>query len=511
MSDWASGYVTDIDYTYGYYAELNPARIRLAFLNAGLAFPNIGSACELGFGQGLSTNIHAAASTTTWVGTDFNPSQAAFAQEMAAASGSTAKLYYQAFTEFCSRTDLPDFDYIALHGIWSWISDENRRVIVDFIGRKLKAGGVLYVSYNTLPGWAAFAPLRHLMSQHFEVMGATGTGTQKRLAEALEFASDLLASEPLYAHANPSMAARFEKVKKQDPNYLAHEYFNQHWKPIYFSEMADWLAPARVTFACSANYLDALDMINLKSEQQAFLKGIQNARFGQTVRDFMVNQQFRKDYWVKGARLLSPLEQMEGLNAHRIILASSREDVPLKITGALGEANMDEKVYNTILDAISDYKPLRLGDLARRIRSAECTEQAIIEATIVLSSSGHVMAVQDDHSIEQSQASSDKLNAYLSHKARSSEDIQHMSSPVTGGGIGIGQFGQLFLSAVKAGRKTPEECAEYTWGVYASQGKNLIKDGVTLVTPEDNLSELHIHAQSFHAKSLPVLRGLKII
>ena len=62
MSDWTAGYVADIGYTYGYYTELNPALVRLAFLNAGLAFPHMGAACELGFGQGLSTNIHAAAS-----------------------------------------------------------------------------------------------------------------------------------------------------------------------------------------------------------------------------------------------------------------------------------------------------------------------------------------------------------------------------------------------------------------------------------------------------------------
>jgi hypothetical protein len=33
--------------------------VRLAFLSTGLAFPEMGTACELGFGQGLSANIHA--------------------------------------------------------------------------------------------------------------------------------------------------------------------------------------------------------------------------------------------------------------------------------------------------------------------------------------------------------------------------------------------------------------------------------------------------------------------
>jgi len=49
-------------------------------------------------------------------------------------------------------------------------------VIVDFIRQKLKVGGVLYISYNTLPGWAAFAPMRHLMTEHAEIIGAEGTG-----------------------------------------------------------------------------------------------------------------------------------------------------------------------------------------------------------------------------------------------------------------------------------------------------------------------------------------------
>ena len=153
MTDWTGGYVADIGYTYGYYAELSPLRVKLAFLNARLALPKVGAACELGFGQGMSTNIHAAASVTKWYGTDFNPSQAGFAQRLAETFANPPQMYDEAFAEFCARPDLPDFDFICLHGIWSWVSNENRAIIVDFIRRKLKVGGVLYISYNTQPGW----------------------------------------------------------------------------------------------------------------------------------------------------------------------------------------------------------------------------------------------------------------------------------------------------------------------------------------------------------------------
>ncbi len=36
MNDWTAGYVSEIGYAYGYYAELNPLRAPLAFLHAGL-------------------------------------------------------------------------------------------------------------------------------------------------------------------------------------------------------------------------------------------------------------------------------------------------------------------------------------------------------------------------------------------------------------------------------------------------------------------------------------------
>ena len=36
MTTWTSGYVADIGYTFGYYTELNPLRLGLAFAQQGL-------------------------------------------------------------------------------------------------------------------------------------------------------------------------------------------------------------------------------------------------------------------------------------------------------------------------------------------------------------------------------------------------------------------------------------------------------------------------------------------
>jgi SAM-dependent methyltransferase len=510
MTDWTAGYVADIGYTFGYYEELNPLRVKLAFVSHGVVCPEFGTACELGFGQGMSANLHSAASVTQWYGTDFNPSQAGFAQELASVSGNRAKLYDQAFAEFANRADLPDFDYIGLHGIWSWISDENRAVIVDFIRRKLKVGGVLYISYNTQPGWAAMVPMRDLLTEHSEVMGAPGQGIVPRIDAAIAFAEKLLATNPSYAKANPQVADRVKKIKEQNRNYVAHEYFNRDWMPMSFASMGNWLAPAKLSFACSANYLDYVKALNLTAEQQALLGELPDEMFRQTVRDFMVNQQFRKDYWVKGARKLSSLEQAEGLRAQKVVLTTHRQDVSLKVNGALGEATTSEAIYNPLLNALADHKPKTLGQLEVALKEEGVNFAQLTEAIVILAATGSVAAVQNEAVIPQARKHADKLNAHLIGKARGSSEITYLASPLTGGGTAVARFEQLFLLALAQGKKQPAEWAQAVWQIVQAQGQKLVKDGKTFDTPEDNLAELTEQALVFAQKRLPILKALLI-
>ena len=511
MTNWTSGYVADIGYTYGYYHELNPNHANFAVLNAGYAPPSSVVHCELGFGQGLSVNVHAAASGATWYANDFNPSQAAFAQSLASASGADAHLTDEPFADFCNRGDLPDFDSIGLHGIWSWISDENRSIIVDFIRRKLKVGGALYISYNTQPGWAAFAPMRHLMTEHAAVMGSTGKGVVSKIDGALEFAQKLLDTNPIFVRANPSVIDRLKKVASQDKHYLAHEYFNKDWHPMHFATMSDWLSPAKISFACSAHYLDHIDAINLTAEQQTMLKEITDSTFKESVRDFMVNQQFRRDYWTKGARKLSAVEQAELIKQHKLVLISPREDISLKISGSLGEANMSEAIYAPILDLMSDHKTRSIEEIASKVKDKSVNFSQVVQAAMVLVGAGHIASVQSESQVAKAKQASAKLNETLIDRSRFSSEITFLASPVTGGGIAVNRFQQLFLFAMRNGKKEPQDWASEVWSVLSTQNQRLLKEGKTLESAEDNIQELVNQANDFARKRLPILKALEIV
>ena len=118
---------------------------------------------------------------------------------------------------------------------------------MDFARRKLKVGGVLYVSYNTFPGWTTLAPMRDLMLQHTETLGARGRGMPSLIGDALKFARELVETKPLFEQANPQVADKLEKLSEKNPHYLAHEYFNRDWAPMNFAAMARWLEPPRWT------------------------------------------------------------------------------------------------------------------------------------------------------------------------------------------------------------------------------------------------------------------------
>ena len=109
MADWTAGYTTEIDYTHGYHHELKPLAMKQALLSKRVQhrWADKLRYLELGFGQGVSLNIHAAATGGEFWGCDFNPGQAANARELGIASGANVTIQDDSFEELAARTDLP--------------------------------------------------------------------------------------------------------------------------------------------------------------------------------------------------------------------------------------------------------------------------------------------------------------------------------------------------------------------------------------------------------------------
>ncbi|MFM0739249.1 class I SAM-dependent methyltransferase [Paraburkholderia xenovorans] len=513
MSESDTGYIDEIAYTFGYCDELNPLRLRLPLLRAGLALPTVHTACELGFGHGVSVNIHAAGSSTRWYGTDFHPPHANFARQLADSAESQAQLFGEPFSEFCRRDDLPDFDFIGMHGIWSWVSDESRALIVEFIRRKLKTGGVLYLSYNTQPGWAAMLPVRELMQRHFQIGSVSGphddTGaeerTRVRIKAAVDFARAVFATQPGYALVSPLLAERVDALSGEKPNYLAHEYFNRDWHPMSFLQVNSSLAAAGLTYGGSADYRDHVDEINLNAAQCALLADIADTSLRETVRDFCVNRSLRRDYWIKSPQTINEEERDANLRAHRVILALPRASVMLKVRGALGETLLPEKLYGPILDALHSYRPMTLSGIENCVRGQGIILTQIVEAVMLLVGMGVLLNAQNDAQIRAAEPLAKRLNAAICEHACHHEEVQFLVSPVSGSGVSVPRVAQLFLLARLRHMQQPSQWAAFAESVLRATPQTGQPSGAAV-----SLADLTTKANRFAQIHLPILQALGI-
>ena len=504
-------YVTDVTYTMNYKPEINPLLINFSFLLAGIRAPIINKACELGFGQGLSLNFHAAGSAIAWYGNDFNRKHVLFAEELARASGTNCVLSPQAFRTFCARTDLPDFDFICLHGIWSWIDDENRAIIVEFLERKLNPGGVAYISYNALPGMTDVMPIRKMLSEHANLADPDQGDLTTKIENAIAFVERFLAINPKLSLSFPHMVQRLNHIKNQPRHYLAHEYFNSDWKPAHFSDLKAILEPAGLQFACSANLIDHFNDIYLNQDQIDFLNSIEDISMREGMKDSIINQQFRADYWVKDPEPLSPLDEEAELKGIRVLLQKDIENIGLEFMTYMGTASLHETICNPILAILSDYSPHSLYDIHKVVKDQGITLHQVLRVIAILIAKEDLALANSDEVIEQVRHNCERLNTYLLARGTIADDVNYMVSPLTGGGILVPNVEQLYLVGRRRKLPDPVSWMKFAWDVNYSRIGGILSGEPGSTMPDDDFGdELAAHVHQWAGEKLPILLALKI-
>ncbi len=503
---WDEGYVSEINYTYGFYGHLSPNWSNFATLikaTQPLREQGDFTYCELACGHGYTTNLLAAAYPQgKFYATDFNPSQIAGAKALAEAAGSSNVHFFDdSFQEFCQR-DLPQFDYISLHGIYSWITEQNRQAILDFLGKKLKVGGIVNISYNALPGWASAMPLRELLFRNGE---RSANGIIDRIEEALNFAGQLIESDAGYFNQNPTVKLRYEQLKEMNRHYLAHEYFCQDWHPLYFDQVVAELNVAKLQYVGSGNILDHVDAVNLSPAAQQQLSQIKDPIYREVLRDYFLNTQFRRDLFGRGVQSLTGQEQSAQLQQMRFALTVPLGNVKLNHRFPVGEVSLQETVYQPICEVLAS-APLTLGQLQQHEKTHQIHLNSLFQALVILTGIGYVHPAVADEICQQRKQSTDAFNASIKAKAFYSNDFNYLASPLIGTGVVVNRLEQIFLEA----KSQNQDLATFAWQTFSSLGQGVVKEGKLLETPEESLSHLKQLAEEFCEQRLQMLNQLGI-
>jgi 2-polyprenyl-3-methyl-5-hydroxy-6-metoxy-1,4-benzoquinol methylase len=292
-------YITDVAYTSGYYGQLAPVWLNYIAAINGYAPRQLTEGftyCELGCGNGLTTNVLAAANPDgRFWGADLNPEHITNAREVAQAGKLSNVTFLEKTFSDLLQEGLPDFDFVTLHGVWSWVSDEVRGQIKAFLRAKLKPGGIVLISYNTLPGWSAVLPMREMMLEYTRYL--PGNSLDK-VRQGLTYLRHLCDNGSHYFAHNPTAVRALEDMERSDPRYLAHEYFHANWEPCYFNRLNSEIRETGLTYAGALPLIENYQDLSVPAKLQPLLQTAPSRLLWETHKDFARNTRFRTDLYV---------------------------------------------------------------------------------------------------------------------------------------------------------------------------------------------------------------------
>lgn len=360
----ASRYVDDVAYVRAFMPELSPAWLDFTALlwgfepvdrTGGFAW------CDLGCGQGVNTAVFAATHPGgQFHGVDFLPEHIDHARGLARAAGAANATFHAADFGAGVDLDLPPLDYITAHGVYSWVDDQARHDLRRFVDRHLKPGGRVYVSYNALPGRAPDAPFQRLMLE----LGRRGTGDSAvRVREAAGLAARLLAMKVPALTASRMAHALLAGGAEHSERYLAHELMGANWRPLSVLDVRADMAEIGLEPAGSASLIENFDDFVLGKAARKMLATIDDPDLHDLVRDYLTNQSFRRDVFVRGGVALSEPERRRRLLDTPFALATPRTRAAFRVETAAGEIDFDNAVARRMVSALAK-GPRRLRDLA---------------------------------------------------------------------------------------------------------------------------------------------------
>jgi SAM-dependent methyltransferase len=418
----AAEYVTEVPYTRNFHRQLAPSALRLVAAMGGVTPPPEGDFdyCELGSASGDTLVALAAANPAArFVGVDLSPEQVAAARDLAAAGQISNVRFIVADFEALGEVDLPDFDYVSAHGVLSWVSAPKWAAAVAFAQRKLKPGGLLYASYNALPGWAAIEPLRRLMLDHTETDGTSPAPPERgphqdgtspappergphqartsspldRARRGLDYAKRLADGGAAFFANHPAAKGMLALAERAGLPYVVHEYFNAHHRPMYFADVARELGAAGLRYAGRLPLHLNVRALAVPPGLREVAAGIVDATAFETFIDYAQAEMLRSDVYVKSDAAPSPSARRDYFESTPFGTLAPAAHVKRSVRLPLYTLDFSGPLYDALIPAIAE-EPAGARDLAARAKLAPFGVDRVADALQNLAVGGQAVPLR---------------------------------------------------------------------------------------------------------------------
>jgi len=506
MRVWSHGYNVEVPYTYGYYKETSPLWIKWATYLGGRKPPKAEKirVLELGCGQGFNLCMHASAfPEMEFLGIDFNPSQIYHAQELARLTGLKNVNFIEGdFVELSKDWRLGEFDYVILHGIWTWIAKPVRAAVVEILKKALLPGGLVYISYNSMPGWLPGTLVREVLLNYYKT-------SQKPAIQAVQEGLNILKrleefNAPIF-RVYPNLKVRIDKASQHDFHYVVHEYLHDSHTIFWVYDVIEEVMPAKLYYIASANLPDNYLPALMQDKIRDFINEFSHPVFRLFLIDLFINQGFRRDIYQKGEVRPFGIEQIKEIREVKFI---SIADTPqeFKFQVGMGEIEGKKEVYIPLMEELSK-KECSVEELLKIEPFNKTGFIPLIQALTLLMSKDLITLYNEQQDVAYTQ----RFNSAIIKAVSEGRPYNFLMSPLSATGVVMPPVEINMLQNLSEGVSTIDDLGIKTINRLNQMGRQIIKDGKPIENPVEAADYMRQLAGEFINKKLPLLKRLKVI
>lgn len=359
----AHGYVMDMPYTWGFFKYQSPILLSYAARLKGHNAPDPAKPfvhCDLGCGNGVTTNLLAAAYPhAEFYGVDINSEHIDNARALAEKSGLKNATFIDASFDEIGRYNLPKFDYITMHGVYSWVGAEVRNQIHDVIDSLLGPDGLVYLCYNTLPGASNLIPLWKMMQAYSADLDSDLATNAKA---ALKSITEMRDNNSQFFRDTPLASKFLDKLIKRDARYLVHEFSNACYEPQYFWDVAKNFQMLGLEFAGSAKLHRNNEKNLLSSRHDSHLNQANSEMDRESRASFIRNESFRWDIFIRSQSAPETARSTNMMGDMYIGALQAPDDLNGTVKIGRRAINLDGGLFRKLID-VASAGTLRLGEI----------------------------------------------------------------------------------------------------------------------------------------------------
>jgi 2-polyprenyl-3-methyl-5-hydroxy-6-metoxy-1,4-benzoquinol methylase len=390
-ADKTGGYITDVSYVAEFYGDHAPTHLNLIAAGNGYRPRPLDEGftwCDYGCGNGVTANVLAGCYPQgRFYGVDMMGAHINAAEVLSVRGSLDNTTFLRKSFADLTDDDIPPLDFATMHGVLSWIDDANRDIVLKDVAKRLKPGGMLMTGANAMPGWAAKLPMRNMVYS----LTKDGTNTLERAETGLKWLQSLKKAEVKYFRDNPALAEAVDELGRLDLRYMAHEYFNVNLRAFYFAELNAMMEAQGLHFVGSTfMFLNMVDLAVPEGLQQEF-RMVKSREELEAKRDFIRNETFRRDLWIKGEAFKTEEEWLE-VNQELIFgTLLPLEKIDRKVHFGEIQLSYEEGVLAVLLENVAD-NALGVKDMLKLPGCGGLSPWTRVDAARLLVAGGQVHA-----------------------------------------------------------------------------------------------------------------------